>query len=71
MTTLEQARACERATLSIKEVGSILTTDPRTLMRAIEAKEIPAFRLGKRVLIPREQFLAMFDRDAWSKEQTS
>ncbi len=57
--TLAQARKSENAALTRAEVSEILDVDPRTVTRAIEAGEIPYIRLGRRVLVPREPFIAL------------
>jgi len=62
--TLMQARMSEAAALTRAEAAEILQVDPRTVGRAIEAGEIPSIRLGRRVLVPRERFIALLDGDA-------
>ncbi len=41
-----------RLFLSVPEAAEVLGVDPRTLRRAIERLEVPATRVGARVLIP-------------------
>jgi len=62
--TLTQARKSEAAALTRAEAAEILQVDPRTVGRAIEAGEIPSIRLGRRVLVPRERFIALLDGGA-------
>jgi excisionase family DNA binding protein len=59
--TLALAKKSEQATISRKQVAQVLGIDVRTVTRGIELGEIPSIRIGRRVLIPREAFLAMFD----------
>ncbi|TQL48778.1 excisionase family DNA binding protein [Homoserinimonas aerilata] len=61
ISTLEEARRSPVATLTLKEAGQILGINPRTVSGAIAAGEVPAVRFGRRVLIPRERFIAMLD----------
>ncbi|WP_282826929.1 excisionase family DNA-binding protein [Gulosibacter sediminis] len=42
------------------QAASYLGVDPRTISAGIKAGTIPAVRLGSKVLIPREKFLALF-----------
>ena len=41
-----------------------LGVDPRTVTAGIENGTIPSVKLGRRVLIPREKFLKIFDPEA-------
>lgn len=59
--SLDQARRLDRATLTLTEAASLLGVDPRTVSAAAAANEIPNVRIGRRVLIPREAFLALFE----------
>lgn len=61
ISTIDEARRSKKAALSISEVGRILELDPRTVSASASAGEIPSVRVGRRVLIPREAFLAIFD----------
>ncbi|WP_448070745.1 helix-turn-helix domain-containing protein [Georgenia yuyongxinii] len=45
------------------EAAQALGVDPRTVTAGIENGTIPSVRLGRRVVIPREKFLRLFDRD--------
>ncbi|MFV0434078.1 MAG: helix-turn-helix domain-containing protein [Leucobacter sp.] len=41
-----------------------LGVDPRTITASIENGSIPSVRFGRRVVIPREKFLRLFDADS-------
>ena len=45
------------------ELAAALGVDPRTITASIENGYIPSVRLGRRVVIPREKFLRLFDAD--------
>ena len=47
------------ATVTIAEVARLLGVHEKTARRAVANGEIPSLRIGRRVLIPREQLLAM------------
>lgn len=59
--TMQDARAMTNATLTLVQAADLLGVDPRTASAAARNNEIPAVRIGRRVLIPREAFLALFD----------
>ncbi|WP_053387819.1 helix-turn-helix domain-containing protein [Leucobacter japonicus] len=59
--TLEQARASQAATLTRLDAAAIAGVDPRTITAGIRDGVIPAIKIGRRVLIPREKFLKLFD----------
>lgn len=61
--TLAQARRSENAVLTRTEIAAILNVDARTVTRGIAAGEIPSIRLGRRVLVPREPFIALMTGD--------
>jgi excisionase family DNA binding protein len=42
----------ERLFVSVPEAAELLGVDPRTLRRAIEDCQVPASRVGARVLVP-------------------
>lgn len=62
--TLEEARASTAATITRVEAGAIAGVDPRTISTGIKDGTIPSIRIGRRVLIPREKFLALFEVEA-------
>lgn len=43
-----------------QEAADALGVDPRTITASINDGTIPSVRLGRRVVIPREKFLALF-----------
>lgn len=46
------------------EAAQALGVDPRTITAGIENGTLPSVKLGRRVVIPREKFLRLFDPDA-------
>lgn len=60
MATLDELRAKKSVTITRKEVAAVLGIDPRTVSAGIREGNIPAIKIGRRVLIPREKFLALF-----------
>ncbi|MEV8194253.1 helix-turn-helix domain-containing protein [Rhodococcus pyridinivorans] len=61
--SLSAVRASDAAALTIADVAAVLGVDVRTVSKGIEAGTIPSVRLGRRVLIPREKFLALWTAD--------
>lgn len=59
--TLAELRESTAATITMKTAAVVLGCDPRTVSAGIAEGSIPAVRLGRRVVIPRERFLALFD----------
>jgi excisionase family DNA binding protein len=59
--TLNRVRESSAATLTRTEVAQVMQVDPRTVTEGIRQGIIPAIKLGRRILIPREKFLALFD----------
>lgn len=59
--TLEDARRSHLAALTITEAARLMRVDPRTVSAACAAGEIPSVRMGRRLLIPREAFLALLE----------
>lgn len=62
ITTLEEAKVATAAVLTRNEVAGILRVNPRTVTEGIRQGTIPAIRVGRRIVIPREPFVAMFTR---------
>lgn len=60
-STLADLRASTSVTISRKEVAAALGVDPRTVTVGINDGTIPSLKLGRRVVIPREKFLALFE----------
>ena len=56
---LDELRISRAAVVTVAQAASVFGVDARTIARAIEAGELPAVRLGRRVLIPRLQLLAV------------
>lgn len=61
MNDLDALRASTSPTITRADAAQVLGVDPRTVTEAIKQGTIPAIKVGRRVLIPRERFLAMFD----------
>jgi excisionase family DNA binding protein len=55
---LEELRASRAAVVTIAQAATVLGIDVRTVSRAIRNGELPALRLGRRLLIPRLRLLA-------------
>jgi len=60
--TLDEIRASTATILTITDVAALLDVDERTVRRACEDGQLPSVRVGRRILIPREQLLAVLDR---------
>ncbi|TFV66938.1 UNVERIFIED_ORG: DNA-binding protein [Bacillus sp. AZ43] len=56
---LEDLRASGSAVVTVAQAASVFGVDVRTVTRAIENGDLPAVRLGRRVLIPRLSLLAV------------
>ena len=50
---LEDLRTSHAAVVTIAQAAAVLGVDVRTVSRAIHNGELPALRLGRRLLIPR------------------
>ena len=59
--TLDELRESNAATISLKLGAEVAGVDPRTLSEGIRQGTIPAIRIGRRLVIPREKFLALFE----------
>jgi excisionase family DNA binding protein len=55
---LEELRISRAAVVTVAQAAGVFGVDVRTVARAIENGELPALRLGRRVLIPRLPLLA-------------
>ncbi len=55
---LEELRISRAAVVTVAQAAAILGVDVRTVTRAIDNGELPALRLGRRVLIARLPLLA-------------
>ncbi len=56
---LEELRISRAAVVTVAQAASVFGVDVRTVARAIENGELPAVRLGRRVLIPRLPLLTV------------
>ncbi len=61
--TLDDLRRSRSAVITRTEAAAALGVDPRTIITSIDNGTIPSVRLGRRVVIPREKFLALFADD--------
>ncbi|WP_341360033.1 helix-turn-helix domain-containing protein [Georgenia sp. M64] len=61
--TIDMLRASRSLVITRTEAAQALGVDPRTVTAGIENGTIPSVRLGRRVVIPREKFLRLFDLD--------
>ncbi len=61
--TIDTLRDARSLVITRTEAAAALGVDPRTVTAGIENGTIPAVKLGKRVVIPREKFLRLFDPD--------
>lgn len=55
---LDELRASRAAVVTVTQAAALLGIDVRTVSRAIHNGELPALRIGRRLLIPRLQLLA-------------
>lgn len=53
-----------RATISVKEAGDILGIGRSAAYAAVRAGQIPALRIGRRLLVPVPRLLALLGNDA-------
>ena len=61
--TIDTLRGSRSLVLTRTEAAAALGVDPRTVTAGIENGTIPSVKLGRRVVIPREKFLKLFDPD--------
>jgi excisionase family DNA binding protein len=59
--TIDMMRKSRSFVITRTEAAEALGVDPRTVTAGIENGTIPAVKLGRRVVIPREKFLRLFD----------
>lgn len=65
MITIEQLRASTSAVVTIKDAAELMGVNRRTMSGALSVHggEIPARRIGRRIVIPREAFLRWYSGD--------
>lgn len=61
--TIDSLRGSRSLVITRTEAAAALGVDPRTVTAGVENGTIPAVRLGRRLVIPREKFLRLFDPD--------
>ena len=57
---MEDLRRRRSLVITRKEAAEALGVDPRTITTSINEGTIPSVKLGRRIVIPREKFLALF-----------
>ncbi|MCH6470397.1 helix-turn-helix domain-containing protein [Sinomonas terrae] len=58
---IDDLRARRSLVISRKEAAEALGVDPRTITVGIQDGTIPSVKLGRRIVIPREKFLSLFE----------
>ncbi|KRC60621.1 hypothetical protein ASE14_06420 [Agromyces sp. Root81] len=61
--TLDSLRKSAAATCTRRDIAEVMDVDPRTVTEGIKQGNIPSIKVGRRVLIPRERFLALFESE--------
>ena len=61
--TIDTLRGSRSLVITRTEAAAALGGDPRTVTAGVENGPIPSVRLGRRLVIPREKFLRLFDPD--------
>lgn len=61
---IDDLRGRRSLVITRQEAAEALGVDPRTVTVGIEDGTIPSVKLGRRVVIPREKFLALFADDS-------
>lgn len=61
--TIDTLRGSRSLVITRTEAAAALGVDPRTVTAGVENGTIPSVRLGRRLVIPREKFLRLFDPD--------
>ena len=59
--TIDTLRESRSVVITRKDAAEALGVDPRTITVGINDGTIPTVKLGRRVVIPRERFLRIFD----------
>lgn len=60
---IDDLRRRRSLVITRQEAAEALGVDPRTITVGIEDGTIPSVKIGRRVVIPREKFLALFADD--------
>ncbi|GEB94207.1 helix-turn-helix domain-containing protein [Microbacterium lacticum] len=60
---IDDLRRLRSLVITRQEAAEALGVDPRTITVGIEDGTIPSVKIGRRVVIPREKFLARFADD--------
>lgn len=60
---LDELRQRRSLIITRQEAAEALGVDPRTITVGIDDGAIPSVKLGRRVVIPREKFLRLFEAD--------
>ena len=60
---IDDLRRLRSLVITRQEAAEALGVDPRTITVGIEDGTIPSVKIGRRVVIPREKFLALFADD--------
>jgi hypothetical protein len=66
--TFQDLMASTEAVITRTDAASALHCDPRLISRGIRENKIPHITLGRRVLILREPFIAMFVGTDWRNQ---
>jgi excisionase family DNA binding protein len=61
---IKELRESSAATITRAEAAALFECDPRTVTQGIKQGTIPAIKIGRRVVIPREPLLAMLSARA-------
>lgn len=56
---LDELRRSTKAVCTIRDVAALMEVNERTVSQAIHDGTIPAIRLGRRIVIPREPLLTL------------
>ena len=58
---IDDLRRRRSLVITRQEAAQALGVDPRTITTAIARGELPSIRIGRRILIPRPQLLALIE----------
>lgn len=64
VTTMTLADVAGRDTISVEEAGRILGIGRKTAYEAVQRGEIPALRIGRRLLVPTHRLRALLEGNA-------